>query len=211
MFAYLEKIILSQYQWYRSGFLFLMFLVSFIMPGCSSTSSTQMYENSEFGISFEIPEDWSVEYDARTRSIVLKTEIGMWNKEMARISILGVSTSPLPYIPEHDLEAHVDRLRTLNNLEVSIVQEPTETENEDYEIAIATILISTMSLPKGSPLNQMGVQEPDTFQTVAMRTIKCTNNFALISVYKGNSEQLNAEAEDIVDSIVLTCSSEERP
>ncbi len=81
-------------------------------------------------------------------------------------------------------------------------------ENEDYEVATATILIPTMSLPEDSSLNQVGVQDPDIFQTVDMRAIKCPNNFAMVYLYKGNSEQLNTEAEEIVDSIELTCAAE---
>ncbi len=210
MFPYLTKRVLWQIKRGQSYALFLMLLIVSIISGCNSRSSKQTYENPEFGISFERPKNWSVEYDERTRSIALKAEVGMWKKEMARIDIMGVAISPSPYVSEQELKANIDRIRILYNLDsVNIVQEPTIIENEDYEIATATILIATTSLPKDSPLNQFGVQEPGTFQRIDMWTIKCTDNFALVYVYKGSNEQLNTEAEAIVDSIELVCSDDQ--
>ncbi|HIE56493.1 MAG TPA: hypothetical protein EYP90_15215 [Chromatiaceae bacterium] len=212
MFRYLKKVfsfLNRQAQWYRLGFLFAMLSVIYLVSGCSPTSSKQLYENSEFGISLEKPENWSVEFYERNRSIVLESETGIWNKDSVLIAIKGIAISPLPYVSEQELEVNIDRIRTLYNLDsVTIIQEPTIIESEKYEMATATILIPTMSIPEDSTGNQVGMQAPDIFQTVELRAIRCPNNFAMVYIYKGNSEQLNAEAESIVDSIELTCSTE---
>lgn len=199
-----------QARWYRLGFLFALLLGTYlVVPGCRSTISQVLYENSEYGISLEKPGNWKLEFYERNRSIVLQAETGIWNKDSVLIVIQGIAISSLPYDSKQELEANIDRIRTLYNLEsVTVIQEPTIMEGEEREMATATILIPTMSIPEDSTANQVGVQDPAVFQTIDMRTIRCPGNFALIYVYKGNSEQLNAEAETIVDSIRLTCENE---
>lgn len=212
MFHHLKKIFPfpdGQSQWYRFGFLFALLSVTYIVSGCSSTTTQELYKNSEFGISLEKPGNWNLEFYERNRSIVLEAETGIWNKDSVLIVIQGIAVSPLPYDSKQELEANIDRIRTLYNLKsVTVIQEPTIIEDEAYKMATATFLIPTMSIPEDSTANQVGVQDPDMFQTVDMRTIRCPGNFALIYVYKGNSQQLNAEAEAIVDSIQLTCAAE---
>ncbi len=212
MFRHLKKNFLfhdKKPQWYRLGVLFALLSVTFLVSGCSSTTSKEIYENSEFGISLEKPSNWSLQSDERSRSIVLEAETGIWNKDSILIVIQGIAVSPLPYDSKQELEANIDRLRMVYNLDsVTVIQESAIVEDEVYEMATATILIPTMSIPEDSTANQVGVQDPDMFQTVDMRTIRCPDNFALIYIYKGNSEQLNAEAEAIVDSIQLTCAAD---
>lgn len=130
-------------------------------------------------------------------------------KDSVRIVIQPFTTLPeSSFLSEH-LEAAIDRIGTSYNLDsVTIIQEPTIIEGEVYEMATATILIPTIPIAEDSTANQVGLQGPDVFQTVDMRTIRCPGNFAFVYVYKGNSEQLNAEAEAIVDSIQLTCAAE---
>lgn len=212
MFHHLKKIFpfpSGQSQWYRLGFLLVLLSITYLVSGCSSTTSQELYENSEFGISLDKPGNWSLEFYERNRSIVLEAETGIWNKDSVLIVIQGIAVSPLLYDSKQELEANIDKIHTLYNLDsVTVIQEPTIIEGEAYEMATATILIPTMSIPEDSTANQVGVQDPNVFQTVDMRTIKCPGNFALIYVYEGNSEQLNAEAEAIVDSIELTCAAE---
>lgn len=209
MFHHLKKIFPfpdGQPQWYQLGFLLALLSVTHIVSSCSSTTSKELYENSEFGISLEKPGNWGLEFYERNRSIVLEAEKGIWNKDSVLIVIQGIAVSSLHYDSKQELEANIDRIRILYNLDsVTIIQEPTIIKDEAYEVATATILIPTMSIPEDSTANQVGVQEPDVFQTVDIHAIRCPGNFAIIYVYKGNSEQLNAEAEAIVAGIELTC------
>ena len=212
MFGHSKKILPfpdGQAQWYRLSYFFALLSVIFIVSSCSTTTSKELYENSEFGISLETSGNWSLEFNERNRSIVLEAETGIWDKDSILIVIRGIAISSLPYDSKQELEANIDRIRILYDLDpVTVIQEPTIIEDEAYEMATATILIPTMSIPEDSTANQVGVQDPDISQTVNMRTIRCPGNFAIVYVYKGNSEQLNAEAKAIVDSIQLTCATE---
>ena len=214
MFHYFKKIFLfpnGQTQWYRLGFLLALLSVICMVSGCGSTSSKQSFEDfgSSGGLSLEKPRNWQAEFDERTETIMLKAEKGILRKDSVRIVIQPFTTLPESSLLSEHLEAATDIIGTSYNLDsVTIIQEPTIIEGEVYEMATATILIPTMPLPEDSTANQVGVQEPDVFQTVDMRTIRCPSNFAIIYVYKGNSQQLNAEAEAIVDSIQLICVAE---
>jgi len=214
MFRYLKKRFLfpnRQAQWYRSGFLLALLSVIYMVSGCSSTSVKQSFDDfgSSGGLSLEKPRNWQAEFDERTETIMLEAEKGILRKDSVRIVIQPFTTLPESSLLSEHLEAAIDRIGTSYNLDsVTIIQEPTIIEGEVYEMATATILIPTIPIPEDSTANQVGLQGPDVFQTVDMRTIRCPGNFALVYVYKGNSEQLNAEAEAIVDSIQLTCAAE---
>lgn len=213
MFRQLKKRFLfpnGQAQWYRLGFLFALLSVIYTVSGCSSTTSQELYENSEFGISLEKPDNWRLEFYKRSGSIVLETENGVWHKDSARIEIYGYACVPtLFHNLDEALESNIERIRTLYNLDsVTIVQEPIQGETGDNEVTKAIITIPTMSLPEDSAKNQVGDRRPDTFQTIEMFAIRDRNNHSImVYVYQGNSEELNAEAVAIVDSIQLTCAA----
>lgn len=214
MFGYLKDISSFsnwQTQQYRLVFLFALFLISFIESGCSLTSSKQRYENPEFGISLDKPTSWRTEFDERNGSIVLEAEEGIWNKNSASVEIYGyacdLTNSTLLNIDKELLEADIKRLRILYDLDsVTILKEPTVIENKEYIIGITTIQIPTEVLAKDSPRNQVG-QGIDIFQTIDVLAIKDRNNSAAVMayIYKGLSEELNTEAQDIVDSIKFIC------
>lgn len=214
MLRYLKKVLPFlnwQTQWYRLGFLFAMLSVIYVISGCGPTSSKQSFEDFGLsgGLSLEKPSNWQAEFDDRTETIVLKAEKGILRKDSVLVVIQPFTTLPTSSLLSEQVETGIDRIGTRYNLDsVTVIQEPTIIEREEYEMVTATILIPTMSIPENSTANQVGVQEPDIFQTVELRVIRCPNNFAMVYIYKGNSEQLNAEAEDIVDSIDLTCSTE---
>lgn len=208
MFRYLRKTLsfLSwQAQWYRLGFLFAMLSVIYLVSGCSSTSSKQSFEDFGLsgGLSLEKPSNWRAKFDDRTGTIALKAEKGILRKDSVHIVIEPSTNLPTSSLLSEHLESGIDITGMRFNLDsVTVIEEPTTIKNEEYEMATATILI-----PEDSTGNQVGDQNPDVFQTVELRVIRCHDNFAMVYIYKGNSEQLNAEAEDIVDSIELTCST----
>ncbi len=213
MFHHLKKNFLfsdGQSQWCRFGFLIALLSITYIVSGCSSTTSKELYENSEFGISLEKPGNWSLEFYERNGSIVLEAESRGENKNSARIEIYGFACVPtLSNNPDEELELNIERIRTLYNLDsVTIVQEPSKVETGDNEMTKAIITIPTISLPEDSAKNQVGTRGPDIYQIIDMFAVRNSNNDSImVYVYKGNSEELNAEAEAIIDSIQLTCAT----
>jgi hypothetical protein len=200
--------------WYPLNFLIIMLLVAHLASGCVSPPSMQLYENPESGISLEKPENWDLAFYERSGVIVLEAENGSGNKDSARIEIHGSACVPAPTWfngPDEEIEANIDRIRDLYYLgsALTIVQEPVRVETGDYEVTKAIIMIPTMSLSEDDVINQVGARGPDIFQIIEMfAIINSNNNFIMVYVYKGNSEELNAEAQEIVDSIQLTCLTE---
>lgn len=194
---------------YRLGVLFILLSVTCFITGCSSTTSKQPYENSEFGITLEKPGNWDLEFYERSGTIVLEAESGFWNKDSTRIEIYGYACVSTSNNPITLLEANIDRIQILYDLEsVTIVQQPTIVESGKYEVAKTIILIPTTSLPEDSARNQVGVQDSNIYQIIEMFAIRDSNNNSiLVDIYKGNNEELNAEAEDIVSSIDLNCTA----
>lgn len=198
-------------QWYRLTFFVALLSIIQMVSGCSSMTSEQSYEDfgSSGGLRLEKPRNWHAEFDERTETIVLKAERGILRKDSIRIVIQPFTTLPESSLLSEHLEAAIELTGVRENSDsVTVVQEPTIVEDEAHSMATATILIPTMSIPKDSTEDQVGVQALDRFQTVTMRAIRCPGNFAVIYVYEGNSDQLNAEAEAIVESIQLTCTTE---
>jgi hypothetical protein len=186
------------------------FLVICITSGCISASSKELYKNPEAGVSLEKRTDWDVAYYSRNGKIVL--ESGNENKRegSARVEIGGSACSAhLPSTPEEQIKLHMDRIRILYNLpSVTVVQEPTQIEIGGYKTINAIILVPTMALSKDAIANQVGVQSPEVFQTIAIFAIEDNNhNSAMAYIYKGNNETLNAQAQEIVDSIRITCAA----
>jgi len=197
--------------WHQLNFLITMLLVIHLASGCSSTSSKRLYENPESGISLEKPGNWDLAFYERSGTIVLEPENGIANQGSARIEIYGNACVDTTFnTPEEYIEANIDRIRILYDLDsVTIVQEPIQVEIGDYKVTKAIITIPTMSLPEDSVENQVGDRGPNISQTVEMFAIgNGDRNSIMVQLYKGNSEELNAEAEEIVDSIQLNCSPE---
>jgi len=211
MFYYLQKN--SLFSSLRSVWNWLVLLpiilaAIYITSGCNSISR-QYFEDFGLagGLSVEKPDSWQAEFDKRNETVVLKGKRGLRGKDSALIVIQPFTTLPTSSPLAEHLEATIDAINTQYNLgSVTVTQEPVVIEYEDYETATTTISIPTSSIPAGSTANQVGSQEPGIFQTIGLHAIRCDDNFALVRVYSGNSEQLNSEAESIVKSIELTCS-----
>ena len=98
-------------------------------------------------------------------------------------------------------------MRILYDLDsVSIIQAPMRTRAEGREVVTAIIGLPVAELPDDAVINQVGGHEPGVMQTVDIRIITDSDGCSvMVYLYKGNSEALNAEAEDIVESIRFTC------
>jgi hypothetical protein len=151
-----------------------------------------------------------VAYYSRSGTIVL--ESGNENKQdgSARVEIGGSACfDQLPSTPEEQMKLHIDSVRVLYNLpSLTVVQEPTQIEIGGYRTINAIIKVPTMALSKDAVENQVGVQSPEIFQTIVMFVMEDNNhNVAMAFIYKGSNEVLNAQAQEIVDSIRITCAA----
>ncbi|HKZ55599.1 MAG TPA: hypothetical protein VJ123_08985 [Anaerolineales bacterium] len=197
---------------YRLKLLITLLLIAYSVSACSSRSSKQLYENPHTGVSLEKPGNWDLAYFERSGTIVLEAESGIRNRGSARIEVIGGACHDTMFAtPEEDIEAEIGRVRILYDLDsVTVVQEPTRVETGGYEVTRAIIAIPTLSLPEDAVENEVGVRGPDVFQTIELLAIRDSNrNFIMAYVYRGNNDELNAEAEEIVGSIRTFCSTEQ--
>lgn len=81
-------------QWYRLVFLFALLSVTYLVSGCRSTTSQELYENAKFGVRLEKPGNWRLSLNERSGSIVLEPESGNGLKDSARIEIYGYACVP---------------------------------------------------------------------------------------------------------------------
>jgi len=197
---------------YRLRLLITLLLVAYSVSACSPKSSEQLYENPLSGVSLEKPGNWDLAFYERSGTVVLEPERRIRNQGSARVEVIGGACHDTMFAtPEEDMEAEIDRIRILYDLDfVTVVQHPTRAETGAYEVTKATIAIPTMSLPEDSVVNKVGDRGPDIFQTIEITAIRDRNrSFILAYVYRGNSDELNAEAEGIVSSIKAFCPSKQ--
>ncbi|MCA9943468.1 MAG: hypothetical protein H6656_20225 [Ardenticatenaceae bacterium] len=194
----------------RYSLLMTLLLMLFASWGCSSASEDTVYTNPDFGIRLEKPENWSLVFTERNGSIVLETENE--EKESARIGIYGFACVPSQYENSKNvLEAELERSNAAYDLEsVTIIQEPIQEQINGYQVATAIISLPTIALQENSSINQFGLQDPDVDQIIEMIAIRDNeNNSIIVYAYQGRSDKLNTEAEKIIDSIELTCTTDQ--
>jgi len=187
----------------------LTLFILFMILGCNSVSEGKVYTNSQFGIRLEKPENWDLVFVERNGSIVMKAENE--TKDSARIEIYGFACVPSLFVnSEEALKSELGRTHAAYDLEsVTIIQEPRSEQINGYEIATAIISLPTMTLPEDSVINQVGQQDPDIFQMIEMFAIRDQENHSImVYVYQGHNEKLNTEAEEIINSIEFTCSTD---
>lgn len=198
--------------WHRLYFPVALLLLVYVVAGCNPTSSKQLYENTEAGISLEKPENWELAYIERNGMIVLAVENRIWDKDSVRVEIHGPacpSTLTKFNSPYEEVEWNIDRIRKLYSLDaVTVVQEPIKAKTGDYEVTKSIIVIPSMALPEDSSRNQVGNRGPNIFQTIDIFAITDGDNTLMTYIYEGNSDTLNAQAQEIIDSIQMTCSTE---
>jgi hypothetical protein len=157
----------------------------------------------------EMPRTWDVTYNERNGVITLVSRGGIWSKDSARVEIYGPACGSSSVDLNNltgEINRNIERIRILYNLEtVTIVRKPTNANSEDYEIVTATIAIPTSALPKDSARNQVGNQGSDTLQEIEIIALSNNENAIMAYIYKGNSEELNIQAQEIVDSLQTTC------
>ena len=191
---------------YRQIYLRMILIISFSMAisGCVSSTSKEIYEDNQLNIQLEYPKTWNLELSERVdNSIVLQSDQGIFEENSARVEILVGVPINSPIDLEEGLEKRISNLGHLYDLgTVTVIQSPSQGEREDYEIATAIISIPTMKIPDNSPVNQLNHRDFNVSQIICLYTLRNENDFDIeVSIYKGNSDELNNQAEDIVNSI----------
>ena len=170
----------------------------------------QQYENFEFGIRLDRPRKWNITFYERNGVIVLESKNGITSDNSARIEIFGYACIPVPTWSRSSYEViklHEDRIRILYSLDsVKIIQNPIKVENKENEVMQSIIAIPTISFPKNDVRNQMGAQNSSLYQIIEIFAISNNSQSVMVYIYNGKSDEVNAEAEEIVSSIQIVCS-----
>lgn len=190
-------------------------LISIVIPyivlsGCNSERDKQNYENYDFGIKLEKPDNWDIFFSERTNTIILSTKKIIFEKDSARIEINGPSCNSdiSGFTNQTDrLDWEIDRIRKLYNLEsIDILIKPKHIDFEGVEVVNAIIRVPTISMEGDLNRIQVGKPKAGIFQTISIFSIVDNNKKIYAFVYFGNENDFNAEAMDIISSIKFICS-----
>lgn len=189
----------------------ILLLIFFLLFGCNRTPSNHLYENPDFGISFEKPDNWNVEYYKRSGLILLEAKSGFWHRSSSRLEISENACYPGSWFnrPKEELNANIDRIRNSYNLEsIEIIQEPIPVINEDYEITRVIIAVPTTAMFKDTSRIKVKVREPEALQTIDLYAITNEGITFFAHIYEGDDHGLNEQARNIVNSIQVICTTE---
>jgi hypothetical protein len=216
MFNHLHKIysIYQKSHWHQWLFQITLLWMISLLAGCAST---QPYENPKNGIKLQKPNNWSLKFTERNGTLTLKAETGFLDKNSAHIEIFThgcpsegdyMTSDTSSKILEDDIH-RIGELYGLNSVET--VQEPTsiETKHKDYQITKTVIKIPTTSMLDDLERIEVGKPGPGKFQTIDIFLITNFNNTVKAYIYKGNSDELDSSAQEIVDSIQVDCGSKQ--
>ncbi|MEJ5312605.1 MAG: hypothetical protein WHX52_22805 [Anaerolineae bacterium] len=168
------------------------------------------YVDPSTGLHLEIPRNWkiwrserSLQYDLNPRSSIISQD-SVW------ITINFVSpissTNDLTQIGtlEEQVKRQIDRLNThfFKLDEIYYMQPIVRIEDMVHETAMVTLAVPTIAIAEDSARNQTGQRDPDIFQIVDIYLINSDPRlYTVVEVYKGKSERLNTQADEIVRSI----------
>ena len=185
-----------------------------LISGCAQVNTKQFYENKEFGIKLEKPENWDATLDERSGTLVINTKTEILSTDSARMELHGGSCPPDPSNSQKNpdtslviLDHEINRIGKLYKQDlISIVQKPINIENKGTDISKATITIPTIAMQDDLNRIQVGRPESDRFQTIDLFVIRDDKFTFIAEVYKGNNDVLNTQAQEIINSIVGYCS-----
>ena len=199
-------------QMYKRKLIVLLITISsiYILPACYSTSSSEIYVIPNESISLELPSNWDVSSNDRVANfMVLQSKKGLLERNSARIEMFYNRRAARLPIDLENLEKDIERIGRLYGLtSVTIIESPRIIADNDYEIAMAVISIPTMSIPKDSSRNQTGHRDANLSQIIELYSLANDHYYLSLYVYKGNSDELNAQAQDIINSIQLMASDQ---
>lgn len=178
----------------------------FLLTSCNSAPASVSYQDPQTGISLTTADNWRIERSGRYLLYVVTPERQLFSQDSVRIEIdpLAISNNPVPHTLEESLESEIDRLNTHNFKldELDVTQPISIIEVAEYHMATATFSVPTALLPDDSLMNQMGQKDPSVFQIIDVYIIDNGSDFyTAVETYKGKSDQLNIQADEIVRSI----------
>lgn len=179
------------------GTLALLFLVCLSITIKTSPLTSRKYENESLGISLVIPGNWELEVTERFLSLVL-TPKWIYSGDNS-VSIVVWASDTLEQNLNVAILNDIERLKAVSNLDdIAFLRYPEIYSNNNYEAAIATILMPTEST------GQANHTAPSSTQPLDIVAINGKDRLIFVFVRKSNTvEFLNSQADGIVKSIEL--------
>ena len=185
------------------------------LVGCSTFTAKRLYEISEASITLEKPVNWDIVYSERNGTIYLEAANGFGDKNTTRIQI---HSSACRNHPENfkepfnnsveEVEWNIQRIQLFyDQTPITLIQEPFVEKTGDYEVTKAIIDLPEVPMEEDSDRISTRKDNLKPSQTVHLFQISDGDgNSAMAYIYQSNSDELNAQAQDIVDSIRFDCS-----
>ncbi|MEW5869816.1 MAG: hypothetical protein AB1894_11115 [Chloroflexota bacterium] len=191
-------------KWHWLSFLLILPGLVFLVSGCTPNPPLQRYENSEAGIRLEKPANWKAEYYERNGQILLDAKRYFWDKRGPLVEIHGGACLSNSKADRPDLEDDIERIRNLYGLDsVSVIQEPAIIRTGDFEASKAVIEIPIAKMQGDDNRIRVENRGPGALQTIEVHAIRSQGGNIWAYVYKSGDEAMDAQAQEIIESIQL--------
>lgn len=196
--------------WKYSHLLAILIFFDCILFSCNSLSS-KYYQNQEWNFGLEYPTtNWVlIEGERVANEFALQGETGFGENGKARIYVNVELPFQAPLFTElelTDMENYLDiinqRKHVISSMNVKEISEVIDLGS--YQMIWATITIPTLEIVDGSLVNQMEQRTENVTQIINIYIFENTDGQRIIAeLYKGTDENLNLQAEAIVQSITF--------
>ncbi len=185
--------------------LFTAVAVPILVTACGSTATTLAYEDPETGLALDYPRNWSVHRSERFLSYGLRPRKSLFTRGSAYVVIVPMGMLSADETVEDAVEQDIQRLNQffhLDQLERTALADLSA--DPGYQTAGVSISVPTTSVPDDSGMNQMGRSDPNVCQTIDVYAIRNpAGRHLVVEVFDGENQDLNAQADEIVNSIRL--------
>lgn len=196
--------------WKYSRLLTILIFFDCILLSCNSPPP-KYYQNQEWNVSLEYPTtNWVlIEGERVANEFALQGETSFGGKGKARIYVNVELPFQAPLFTELELTDIEDYLAIINQRKHvirSLDVKETSGVNDlgNYQMIWATITVPTLEIIEGSPVNQMEQRTENVTQIINIYIFQNKDGQRIIAeLYKGTDENLNFQAEAIVQSITF--------
>lgn len=187
----------------------VVIIFTIVFSGCRQPS-LKNYENQRWHFSLEYPDNWTLSENSRvSNDFSLKATKGLFNKSRVRIEILSVfpaTEETTPVELEIAMENYLTSVAEMTHIykSMEILQVSNVIDNDYHKMIWATISVPTIDITEdaNAKSNQMGQRDENTFQLIDIYILQSRHGRKIeIEVYKGTNEDLNSQADEIVQSI----------
>lgn len=188
--------------------LIILLLISFVclLSGCGSPS-LEYYENQAWNFRLEYPKNWELNDNNRVANdFALQATKGLFRKSSARIHLyveLPFSREP-PVELEADMENYITIVRKRTHIikSLEVIQISDVIDIGSHKMIWATVSVPTLDIVEDASINQMGQRKENVSQVIDIYILRNSEGQNIVAeVYKGDDEDLNAQAAEIVRSI----------